>query len=116
MKLKKLLSIALLIPLSSSFAAIPDPCLCYCSYKPGPREAMGDDDPEIVNSKKLQPNSELEYDICFCKQRDIDKFADEPAIIKKVTQSDLDQLTCCNDETQFYGDHEELSEDIEFYF
>ena len=112
MKLKKLLSIALLIPLSSSFAAIPDPCLCYCSYKPGPREAMGDDAPEIVNTKKLQPDSQLEYNICFCKQRDIDKFADEPAIIEKVKQEDLDQLTCCDDENQFYGDVEELFEAV----
>lgn len=75
---------------SLSSSAEAKPCQCYCSFKPGFRDKISSDRPRIF---KVTQGSES-YDVCFCKQRDINEFHQKRF---KIKESDLNnQLTCCD--------------------
>lgn len=45
-------------------------CQCYCAFKPGPRDKKADDTLIFVEN-------DPEGHYCYCKQRDIDKIAED---------------------------------------
>ena len=65
------------------------PCQCYCSYGKGPRDMRPGDTPHITQQSNINDSV---YNICFCADRDIKKFAE---IDLEPPTEHLNALNCC---------------------
>lgn len=70
------------------------PCICYCAFEPGPRRKSPGNKPYV---RTFTNSIGQRFKVCLCDKRDEDRLNDDPTLIDRITEGQLQKVNCCDE-------------------